>query len=161
LALITYGLYRINQIPSTTKPKSLEKKVHFSLSLTTFNYAEVLFTGELTYALKSDSFSISRYDRIGETTIVLFSKKIESDLADPIIRMQLDTLEDIYFNRCVVPTSGAVFSISMKKDTLSKEIYLRHYYHKQIEQLVIELNKEIPDQYKIEFMPSDTKQDCH
>jgi hypothetical protein len=75
--------------------------------------------------------------------------------------MQLDSLKDTYFNGCVVPTSGTVFLISMETDTLSKRIFLHHYYHKQIEQLIIELNKEIPDEYKIDFMPSDTKQDCH
>jgi hypothetical protein len=82
LAFVAYGLYRNTQTVPTTKSKPSEKKVHFSLSLTTFNYAELLGTGELTYALKNDSFSISQYHKIGETNSVLFSKKIGSNLAD-------------------------------------------------------------------------------
>jgi hypothetical protein len=160
LTFVAYGIYKNSHTVSTTKPKSFGDNTNFSLSLRTFNHAEWLSKGVMIYKLKDDSFIISRHTIFQETDSVLFSKIIERNLVEKVLVMKLDTLKSFYFNECVMATSGAEFDISIKRDTMSKNIQLHHYYHKQIEQLIIELNKAIPNEYKIDYMDLDTEQDC-
>jgi hypothetical protein len=57
-------------------------------------------------------------------------------------------------------TSGDEYLISATMDSVEMEISLHHYYHKQIEKLINELNKNIPDSIKLDYLKKNTKQDC-
>lgn len=151
---LAYIMHKSQAPISTTKPE-------FSISLSTFNHAELLFTGIMTYKIKNDSFIITNQSSIQPIKhTLLFSKKIESNFIEQILDMRLDTLEDFYFNKCVMVTSGQEYWISIKRDTISKNIRLHHFYHNQVEQMVKNMSKAAPDKYKIEYLSSDTKQDC-
>jgi hypothetical protein len=134
-------------------------KTEYSISLITFNHAELL-TGMMNYKLKNDSFTITLQSRFEQQDTILFSKKIEGSLVKQIVDIKLDTMKNLYFNNCIMITSGQEYWISIKRDTTSKNIQLHHFYHNQVEQLIRNINKVVPEEYKIEYLPLDTKQDC-
>ncbi len=91
---------------------------------------------------------------------ILFSKRIDDNSIEQIESIRIDSLKDFYFNNCIMATSGNEYFISTTIDTVNKKIALHHYYDKQIEKLITELNKNIPDIFKLDYLTSETKQDC-
>jgi hypothetical protein len=89
-----------------------------------------------------------------------FAKKVDANSINRIKNIHLDTLKDFYFNRCIMTTSGNEYVVSTTIATVTKTIQLHHYYDKQIEILINELNKQIADSLKIDYLTNDTKQDC-
>lgn len=76
--------------------------------------------------------------------------------------MRIDSLDDFYFNKCVMATSGNEYSISIVNDTIKKTIRLHAYFEEHIEMLINELNKHIPDSLQISYYTIERKkeQDC-
>jgi len=91
---------------------------------------------------------------------ILLSKKIDTNSIEQIKNIRLESLKDFYFNYCIMATSGNEYFISTTIDTVNKKISLHHYYDKQIERLINELNKNIPDDLKLDYLTNDTKQNC-
>ena len=159
IIILNLVLSNSNQALAISKPKPSDKRSFYSLTLRKYNHDE-LINGELTFKLNNDRFTIAKNQLINQNDNLLYSKKIRESLIDQLKSIKLDTLQNYYFNRCVLATSGTEFFISISKDTIKKDIYLHHYYNQQIEQLISNLNKLIPDKYKIKYMSPDTKQDC-
>jgi len=81
-------------------------------------------------------------------------------MTDEIRSLALNTLQEYYFNNCVMITSGNEYRISITDGMTSKRIRLHHYYLKQIEQLVAIINNQSPEKYRIHYLTESTKQDC-
>jgi len=133
----------------------------YSLSISTYNHAEQMIHGILTYDLVKNDLTISKKHTFSDRDIILLEKTIDDNALNQIQNIRLDSLENYYFNACILATSGDEYSVSVSNDTITKTIDLHHFYHKQIETLFNELNKQIPDSLKIRYLTSDTKQDCH
>lgn len=140
--------------------EAIENKSNFSLSITTYNHAEQIFNGITTYDLKNDTLKIHRSFMFSNKDTMLFSKTIDNNSIEQIRIIRIDNLKDFYFNNCIMATSGNEYFISTTFDTVNKKISLHHYYHKQIERLINEVNKNIPDNLKLDYLTSETKQDC-
>jgi len=132
----------------------------FSLSISTYSHAEQLEDGTMIYKLKDKKLTISRLVMLSNKKYELESIIIENDIVEDIKNMKLDTLKDFYYNYCVMVTSGSEFFISIAEGRNTKSIHLHHYYNQQIGKLITIINKLLPDKYKINYMTSDTKQDC-
>lgn len=91
---------------------------------------------------------------------LLFSKKIDKNSLEQIKNIRLDSLQDFYFNYCIMATSGNEYFVSTTVDTITKKISLHHYYNSQIERLINELNKHVPYTLKHNYLTKDTQQDC-
>jgi hypothetical protein len=113
-----------------------------------------------TYILNDSIILIRRRDLFAEKDSIVFSEKAEVHLMNKTRAMSLDTLQEYYFNYCVMITSGTEYSITFTKGTNKKHIDLHCYYQKQVDELIREMNGLIPDKYKISYMSADTKQDC-
>lgn len=135
-------------------------KSTYSLSITTYNHAERFMHGTTTYSLSGNTLTIQKRFLNEDKVKVLYSKQQDAGSIDRIRNVQLDTLEDFYFNYCIMPTSGNEYFITITKDSVTKKISLHHYYHATIEQLFIEVNKVIPKKWKLNYLPKDIEQDC-
>lgn len=133
---------------------------NFSLSLSTYNHAEQIFNGRTTYIIKNNMLTIRRSYMFSKNDTVLLSQKLDLKALERIMLVRLDGLKDFYFNYCVMSTSGTEFFISTTFNKVKKNISLHHYYNEQIEKFIFELNKNIPGNLKIDYVPKDTKQDC-
>ncbi len=160
-SFIIYILYSNSLSNSRIDSKQTIKNSQFSLSLSTYNHAELISESTMTYQLKNDSFTITRQGKFAKADSLLFSSTIERNLVGQIMMMKLDTLDDIYINKCVMGTSGTEYHISIQRDTISKSIYLHHYFLQQIEDLIVNINKVVPEKYKIDYISSNTRQNCH
>ncbi len=156
--VFVFGLVACGQ--STASQDSIITKSNYSLSITTFNHAEQFSKGVTTYSLKNDTLTIRKTFRLSDKVTILFSKKIDDNSIEQIKSVGIDSLKDFYCNNCVMMTSGNEYFISTTIDTVNKKIILHHYYNEQIERLINELNKNIPDSFKLHYLRSETKQDC-
>lgn len=129
----------------------------FSISFNTYNHAELL-SGGTSFILNNDSLVIKKGGI--KTGRIVFSKEIDKKIIDEIRSLGLNSLEEYYFNNCVMITSGNEYRISFTDGKTFKRICLHHYYLKQIEQLVVIINNQIPEKYKINYQTGKTKQDC-
>jgi len=155
---MTCGLFACGQ--DATLKETAKSNSNFSLSITTYNHAEQIFNGITTYSLTKDTLTIHKKFMFSDKDTILFSKKLDFNSIDQIEKIRLDSLEDFYFNYCIMATSGNEYFISTTIDTVNKEISLHHYYNQQIDRLINELNKNIPDSFKLDYLTKETKQDC-
>lgn len=150
--LLTCSLFACSQHkqPAESKPEI----ANFSLSLRTYNHAGRMMDGTLIFQLNDTVLTISKRYMFSEIDTVLFSNVIEGDKIERIRNIKMDDLEDFYFNDHVMATSGQEYFISRTSDTITKEVYLHHYYHERIEKLINELNSLAPDEYQIPYLKS-------
>lgn len=139
---------------------STELKSDFSLTISTFNHAERLGKGTTIYKLKNDTLTISKLYMFADEEKIVFSQKISVEALEQLKNISLDNLNDFYFNNCVLIISGTEYFISTTTNSKNKKISLHHFYKKEIELLITELNKNIPDKLQLNYLKSDTKQDC-
>jgi len=158
LLFLTCGLLVFGQDNVSKEPKNSLSK--FSLSISTFNHAEQLYKGITTYNLTNDSLIIRKTFLFSNKETILLSKKIDNNSIDQIKNIHLDNLKDFYFNYCIMATSGTEYLIKISTEIYNNKISIHHYYVKQIEKLINELNKIIPDNLKLEYLTKDIKQDC-
>lgn len=125
-----------------------------------YNHAEQLIDGITIYELNNGSLLIRREFTFSDTDTLIFSKKIDDKAIDRIQSISLDKLENYYFNHCIFLSSGNEYIITTVVDTITKRVELHHYYENQVENLISEVNKSIPNDLKIRYLPSDTEQDC-
>lgn len=156
VVLILFGFYsRSQNLPVETFDNS-----NFSISISTYNHADFIFNGELKYEINDSILTISRRLIDSKLFDVLVSKQIENKSLKTLKTLQFENLKDSYFNYCVMITSGNEYDISITKDKRNKRIHLHHFYNKQIERLISEINKLVPEKYIIIYLDSNTKQDC-
>lgn len=145
---------------ATRQQSNREGLNKFTLILTTYNHAERLFKGITTFELADHSLKVRRRHMFSDKDTLLFFKKLDNNSIARIKNIRLDSLQDFYFNYCIVATSGNEYFVLTTKDTMAKEISLHHYYNPQIESLINELNKHVPSNLKHNYLEKDTKQDC-
>lgn len=134
----------------------------FSLTLSTFNHAERISSGTTTYQLTDTSIQVINTPFRDKKGKVLFSKLFPT-LQKTLITInsiRLDTLKDLYFNNCVMATSGNEYSLDFKSPSMIKHISLHHYYLKQLDNIVQLINSSVPQNYQLLYLGQDTKQDC-
>jgi hypothetical protein len=161
IAFLTGPLFADSQSLGTNKRKRSSSASRYSLSITTYNHAGLLFDGMMVYELKGKKLTISNQHTIlVHDKKILASTEIEDDLIEQIKAIKLDTLSDYYSNHCVMITSGDEYFFRITNGKNTKNIRLHHYYHPQVEKLVALINKLVPEKYQIDYETSDTKQDC-
>lgn len=158
MLILSFGLIAFGQ--NKTENKYVDSDSKFLLIISTFNHAQKIYEGTLTYILTDNNLSIERRPMFSEKDTTLFFKKIDNTSLEQIKSIRLDKLKDFYFNECVMITSGNEYFVSTTFDNITKTIHLHHYYDRQIEILINELNLQLPDSLKIRYLTSDTKQDC-
>lgn len=145
----------------SNEPKNAkEDNSTFSLSLSVYNHAERLFNGTTIYSLTNDSLIISKHFMFSEKDTIVLSKRVNPATINQIKQLRLDTLQDFYINNCIMLTSGNEYYISMTNDSVIHETSLHHYYHEQVEKLILELNNLIPKKYQLNYLPKSMEQDC-
>jgi hypothetical protein len=134
----------------------------FSLTLTTFNHAEMLFNGTTTYKLTKTSIQIKSTSFGDKKGKAIFNKSLPDSLKilSAIRNVGLDSVKNFYFNYCVMATSGNEYILSFKNVKVNKEIHLHHYYLKQLDEIVNIINSQLPSKYKMKYLTKETKQDC-
>lgn len=155
LFVLTIGLFALGQDPKTKETRS-----KFSLSISTYNHAEQMFSGVTTYYLTDSLLSIRKSSMWSNMDTLLFSKKIDPRSVGQIKDISLDKLNNLYFNYCIMATSGNEYFIPKTVDTITQKISLHHYYEPQIEKLFEQFNKHIPDKLIHDYLTKDTQQDC-
>jgi len=145
---------------NSAENKSVETESRFSLTISTYNHAEQIFNGTLSYELTGNFLTISSRALFSVKDTILLRKPVNASSMNQIQNISLDSLNDFYFNNCVALTSGNEYYILTTNDTVKRTIHLHHYYIDQIEMLINELNKQIPDNLKIKYLTRETKQDC-
>lgn len=137
-------------------------KNNFSLEISTFNHAERSFKGTMHYTIFKNRLKVVNQELFDSTKHLLYSEQLsksaESNIKASIKR--LDTLKDLYFNYCVMITSGEELYIGYELNGFSRGVSLHHYYLETIEELVKSLNAILPPKYRIIYLSKETKQDC-
>ena len=134
----------------------------FKLTLTTFNHAERIFDGTTTFILTPSSLTVTKTYLENQTKTV-YSKKI-SDKAKNIKKVKavdLQSLKDLYFNYCVLPTSGDEYFLQVTNNSNKRQISLHHYYLPALNDIIAFLNDELPKRHQFHYLGKDTKQDCN
>jgi hypothetical protein len=158
LFFLTPCLFLFSQNNVLNEPINSTSK--FSLSISTFNHAEQIYNGITTYELTNDSLIIRKNFLNSEKESILLTKKIDNNSLKKIKNIHLDNLKNFYFNYCTMPTSGTEYFITISTETYNNKITLHHFYEKQVERLINELNELIPDNLKLQYLTIETKQDC-
>lgn len=157
-ARILLFILSVTALPGFAQPE--KDSTRFSLTLSFYNHAELVYNGATTYHFTNDYLGISRRNLFDKEEKALYSANIGKAVSDPIKMLRLDTLQMIYSNPCVMSTSGNEYFISIETGTKEKRLHLHHYYHPQIEQLINAMNAIVPEEHRIPYMSKDTKQDC-
>lgn len=131
----------------------------FSLSIFTFSHA-TLIEGTMTYTIKNNRLKSIRHGMFSKQNTVLLSRKLTSDDIEQFRGIPISTLKDFYYNNCVMATSGEEYGVTVTNDSVTKTVRLHHYYEPQIEKLMQCLNHFLPEELKINYANSATKQDC-
>ncbi|MEC4049830.1 hypothetical protein OX284_010355 [Flavobacterium sp. SUN046] len=134
----------------------------FSFGIATFNHAEQIYAGVMTYELTNNNFLIvSKKELLSNKVRVIFKKQLDENILIRLKNIPLQDLQEAYFNKCIMTTSGTEYIISITNGPINKTITLHHYYIREIEQFINEVNNCLSDDMKIRYMTSETKQDCN
>jgi len=122
----------------------------------------MIFDGTTTYKLTNTSIQVTNTSLGNKKGKVIFSNSLPDSLniLFAINSVGLDSVEDFYFNYCVMVTSGNEYFLNFKSAKMKKEIDLHHYYLKQVDDIVNIINSQLPNKYKIRYLTKETKQDC-
>lgn len=142
--------------------KSALTKSVFKIYFTTFNSAERIFNGTTTYFLTDSIIKVTKtfFDDTTRKTVYLSPIKNRHVLISSINKIALDSLQDYYFNTCVMITSGEHYIFDFEKSSTKKTISLHHYYLKQLDEIIQIINSNLPKKYHYRYLPQDTKHDC-
>ncbi|PZE15633.1 hypothetical protein DNU06_17070 [Putridiphycobacter roseus] len=121
----------------------------------------------MTYRITNDSIIVSRssmfltIDSIIRKDTILYKAKVDYNTIDNIDSLQLTNLRNDYYNKCILITSGNEYFVSIKTKKGVKSIHLHHYYLKQVEDLIAEINKLLPEKYAVRYLSEATEQNCN
>jgi hypothetical protein len=162
LGLIISFICSLSIFGQVKSDKTDPKNSSFSLSLNFFNHADWLMKGQTTYVLTESRIKVVNTSFGTKKGKVIFSKKMmqPNGLKDSIINLNLVSLEDNYSNWCIMTTSGNEYFINFSSAQQDKDVWLHHYYLKQIDDLVHLINSYLPQKYQFQYLSKDTEQDC-
>jgi hypothetical protein len=133
-----------------------------SIYVSTYNHAERIYKGTMYYVICDNHLQVLNLHLFDTVARVVFFKSLtnleETNIENSI--RKLDTLNNFYFNACIMILSGQEYTIEYNIGSFSKTVSLHHYYLEQIEELVDLINKSLPEKYKLSYLLRDTKQDC-
>lgn len=134
----------------------------FKISFTTFNHAQRLYNGITTYILTASSIKVKKVFLGDTTSKTVFARRIgnKHNLIATFDKLRLDSIEDYYFNYCVMITSGNEYFLTFENRTTKRRVSLHHYYLKQFDDIVQIINANLPRKYRCQYLTKDTKQDC-
>lgn len=135
----------------------------FRLILITFNHAEQIYKGSTTYLLTSSSIKVTNTPFLdsNKSKLVYYNKFSKpGEVVETINKLTIDSLQEVYYNYCIMPTSGNEYILEYLSHSKSKQITLHHYYLKQLHDIVEVINSHLPRKYQIQYLQKDTKQDC-
>jgi hypothetical protein len=160
ILLFIVQFYVVAQKPVTEIKKSFPKP--FVLSISLYNHAELLFKGTTIYNISGNQLKVSNQQLFDSLDKVIYSKQLsKSEIANIKFSLEkLDTLNELYMNYCVMPTSGEEFSMRYEINTIAKVISLHQYYLEQIKDLIDSININLPKKYKMRYLTKENKQDC-
>ena len=146
----------------TNDVKSQNNNAGFKLVFTKGNHAEFWALGmNSIYILTDTSLTFRRQRQDPKSDSVIMIQASSKYILDQIKSIKWYDLKEYYFNECVMTTSGDEYYLSVTSDSVVKKINLHYYYLEEFDQLTNCLNKLLPDNYKIYYLTSDTKQDCN
>lgn len=141
--------------------KIKKRDSEFSFGIATYNHAEQIYAGVMTYELTKNNFLIvSKKELLSNKVRVLYKKQLDKNVLIGLKNIPLQDLKEVYFNKCIMTTSGTEYIISITNGSINKTITLHHYYIREIEQFINEVNNCLSDDMKIRYLTSETKQDC-
>lgn len=132
----------------------------FSISIGCYNHAEMLGNGEKVICVENGVLSVLKFEIFTHKETILFRKNLDLASVNLIRDIRLDTLCEYYFNYCVMPSSGDEYHVLINSIAGKKEIYLHHYYHQQVERLIVELDKHLPKELRMKYLNIDNEQSC-
>ncbi len=154
-SLFVFASYGQNQL-------SKDSVTTFKLTFSAYNSGEAIFNGTATYELTEDSVKVKKRYWGDSSSKVVYAVPVpaETDIVSAIYRIGLDSLKNGYINFCVLPTSGNKYTLVLINTSGRKQIYLHHYYLKQIDDVVLLINSYLPESYQLRYLEKETKQDC-
>ncbi len=134
----------------------------FRLSFSTFNYAARVYSGTTTYILTESSLKVTKafFGSTKRKTIYSKSNSKIQKIASAIMQIGLGSLDEFYYNYCVMVTSGDMYFLDFTIDSTTKNVILHHYYLKQLDDIIKLINSGLPKKYQFQYLTKDTKQDC-
>lgn len=81
-------------------------------------------------------------------------------LLKEIRKLNLDKLNPVYLNNCVMPGTGNEYHILLANGSSPVSIKVYQYYKSEVDILFQLLNKHIPQSFQIRYLTTDNKQDC-
>lgn len=86
--------------------------------------------------------------RKGENIDTVYKSDLKyTETLKKLSNMNLDSLQDGYFNRCI--EDGSQVTVNLCKDNKNKTIHLSNYYRAEIGIVIELINRLIPEKYKI------------
>ncbi|AWH84188.1 hypothetical protein HYN59_03250 [Flavobacterium album] len=128
----------------------------FELYFSTYNHVE----GIDSYKITNEEIVVSVKGLVDEKDNVVYISKMRQDIFEKTKSIKFQSLEDSYFNNCIMATSGSEYFIGFRYGAISKQISLHHYYQKNIANLVELINLSVPEEYHIDYVGEDTQQYC-
>jgi hypothetical protein len=109
--------------------------------------------GTFIYRLNEKEITIIIHsDIVGTKDTTVFYKKMTNDtLTSYFSNLNLDTLKSKYDKGNIMFCSGTSLFIKYEKQKKLKEIYLHCYSHNTINDIIQNINKLVPNEYKIEI----------
>jgi hypothetical protein len=158
IILIFYSFVIFGQT-NTSRDSSNTSAATFSLSFSTFNHAEWDVT---TYLLTDRSIKVMNRTLGKKSDRTIFSKNLSPSWNPTLIidNLRLGSLNDFYFNYCVLTTSGNEYFLDVKANSIKKHISLHHYYLKQLDDIIQLINSQLPKKYQYRYLSKNEKQDC-
>jgi len=130
------------------------KAISFKLNIEYIrDYSMKIYEGTFIYHLNEKEISVTiHYDIVDMKDTTVFTKKINNDaLLAYFSNLNLDTLKSEYNNKKIMFCSGTSLYIKYKKENKIKEIYLHCYSHNTINNILLNINKLVPDKYKFKL----------
>jgi hypothetical protein len=133
-------------------------KVAFSM----YNHAERIFNGVTTFILTDSLIEVKKQYFGDKKSKVVYSNIISdlNQLLSEFKKVRLDSLENYYFNDCVMIISGNEYFFDFVCGSTEKSVSLHHYYVKEIAEIVKLINSTLPDKYQFRYVSKDTQQGC-
>lgn len=83
-----------------------------------------------------------------EKDSLIFSSGLEpNESLKALSELSIDSLQKYYSNPCI--DDGSQITVELKKENKSKTVHLSNYYHNKIGLVIEQINKLVPEKYKI------------
>ena len=147
---------------SKGKKDQLRPNHQLKVAFTMYNHAERIFNGITTYVLTDSLIEVKKQYLGDKKSKVVYTNIISNltQLLSEFKKVNLDSLENYYFNDCVMITSGDEYYFDFVCGSTRKSVSLHHYYVNEVAEVVKIINSTLPDKYQFRYVSKDTQQGC-